>query len=94
MLSDKLFRFQTERTCPQQNFLMRTSKVMNRNLIFFKIPVFLLELGVALLGKREVEQRIFGSLQVNIEKTIRLLNWTSPLTLEQGIKKAVEGFTN
>jgi nucleoside-diphosphate-sugar epimerase len=44
-----------------------------------------------LLGKRDVARRLCGSLQVDIEKTRRLLGWNPPLTLDQGLKKAVEG---
>ncbi len=33
-------------------------------------------------------QRLCGSLQVNIKKTRRLLDWCSPLKLDQGLKKA------
>ncbi len=42
------------------------------------------------LGKRAVAQRLCGSLQVDIAKTRRLLGWNPPLTLDQGLKKAVE----
>ena len=55
------------------------------------VPASVLELGATLLSKRAVAQRLCGSLQVNIDKTRHLLGWNPPLTLEQGLKKAVEG---
>ncbi|GAA4012849.1 hypothetical protein GCM10022212_03390 [Actimicrobium antarcticum] len=55
------------------------------------LPASLLELAAAIVGKADVAQRLCGSLQVDIEKTRRLLGWTPPLTLDQGLKKAAEG---
>ena len=55
------------------------------------VPVNLLKLAAAMVGKRDVAQRLCGSLQVDIEKTRRLLDWTPPLTLDQGLRKAASG---
>lgn len=71
--------------------LRRTAQAMGIKAFLLPVPAFLLELGAALLGKRAVVQRLCGSLQVDIEKTRRLLDWNPPLTLDQGLKKAVEG---
>jgi nucleoside-diphosphate-sugar epimerase len=71
--------------------LRRTAKAMGKKALLLPVPAFLLEMGAAMLGKRAVAQRLCGSLQVDIEKTRRLLGWNPPLTLDQGLKKAVEG---
>lgn len=71
--------------------LRRSAQAMGRTAFLLPIPTFLLESGAALLGKRDVAQRLCGSLQVDIEKTRRLLGWKPPLTLNQGLKKAAEG---
>ena len=42
----------------------------------------------ALVGKPDVAQRLCGSLQVDIEKTRRLLGWTPPLSLDEGLRRA------
>lgn len=55
------------------------------------VPVSWLKLEAALVGRRDVSQHLCGSLQMDIEKTRRLLGWTSPLTLDQGMKKVAEG---
>ena len=55
------------------------------------VPANILKLAAALVGKRDVAQRLCGSLQVDIEKTRKLLGWTPPLTLDQGFRKAAEG---
>ncbi len=56
------------------------------------VPASWLQLAATVVGKRDVAQRLCGSLQVDIERTRRLLGWTPPLTLDQGLKKAAEGF--
>lgn len=71
--------------------LRRTAQAMGKNAFLLPVPAFVLALGATLLGKRDVAQRLCGSLQVDIDKTRRLLGWTPPLTLDQGLKKAVEG---
>jgi hypothetical protein len=71
--------------------LHRTAKAMGKKPLLVPVPAAVLELGAALLGKRAVAQRLCGSLQVDIEKTRNLLKWSPPLTLDQGLRKAVEG---
>ena len=72
--------------------LRRMGKAMNRSVRLTPIPTGFLEQAAALLGKRDMAQRLCGSLQVDIHKTRQLLNWNPPLTLDQGLKKAAEGF--
>jgi len=71
--------------------LRRTAQAMGKKAFLLSVPAFVLELGATLLGKRAVAQRLCGSLQVDIDKTRHLLGWNPPLTLDQGLKKAVEG---
>lgn len=73
------------------DLLRRTAQAMDKKAMLLAVPASVLELGAFLLGKRAVAQRLCGSLQVDIEKTRRLLGWNPPLTLDQGLKKAVEG---
>ena len=52
------------------------------------VPASWLKLAAALVGKQDVAQRLCGSLQVDIEKTRRLLGWTPPLSLDEGLRQA------
>ncbi len=71
--------------------LRRIANAMGKKVMLLPVPAWVLEWGATLVGKRAVAQRLCGSLQVDIAKTRRLLGWTPPLTLDQGLKKAVEG---
>jgi len=55
------------------------------------VPASWLKLAATMVGKQDVAQRLCGSLQVDIEKTRVLLDWTPPLSLDQGLKKAAVG---
>lgn len=75
------------------SLLRRTAQAMGKQAFLLPVPAGLLQLAAALLGKRDVAQRLCGSLQVDIGKTRRLLGWSPPLTPDQGLRKAVEGMT-
>jgi nucleoside-diphosphate-sugar epimerase len=73
--------------------LRRTAQTMGKRAPLLPVPAFVLEAGAALVGKRAVAQRLCGSLQVDMAKTQTLLGWRPPLTLDEGLKKAVEGMS-
>ena len=72
--------------------LRRMGQAMNRPARLIPVPASGLKLAATIVGKRDVAQRLCGSLQVDIEKTRQLLGWRPPLTFDQGLKKAAEGF--
>ncbi|MFI4937111.1 MAG: NAD-dependent epimerase/dehydratase family protein [Candidatus Berkiellales bacterium] len=55
--------------------------------LLFPFPLFLLKFAAFLIGKGKQINRLFDSLQVNIEKSMRLLNWQPMCTVEEAIKK-------
>lgn len=71
--------------------LRRMGRAMSHPARLIPVPTSWLKLAAAMVGKQDVAQRLCGSLQVDIEKTHRLLGWKPPLTLDQGLKKAAEG---
>lgn len=58
----------------------------------FYAPLFAIELGAAMLGKRSIYQRLCGSLQVDIRKARELLGWSPPVTVDEGLRRAAAGF--
>lgn len=56
------------------------------------IPQKLIEFLAALIGKKDVAQRLCGNLQVDITKARRLLDWKPPITVEEGLKATAMGF--
>jgi nucleoside-diphosphate-sugar epimerase len=54
------------------------------------IPVGMLRFGAILIGKKAIAQRLLGSLQVDISKTCRLLNWEPPYSVQEGLRRCFE----
>ncbi len=71
--------------------LRRMGQAMGCPAHLIPVPAGVLKLAAAMVGKRDVAQRLCGSLQVDIGKTRRLLGWSPPFTLDEGLKKAAEG---
>ncbi|UUZ64973.1 SDR family oxidoreductase [Polaromonas sp. P1-6] len=53
------------------------------------VPDWALQAGAALLGKRDAVQRLCGNLQVDISKARSLLGWAPPVSVEEGLRRAV-----
>lgn len=70
----------------------RLAYAMDRPARLVRVPVTLLEAGARLLGKGEIMQRLTGSLQVDIGKARRLLGWNPPVSVDDGLRRAVEVF--
>jgi nucleoside-diphosphate-sugar epimerase len=71
--------------------LYRMGQALGHPARLLPLPVSALKVAAALVGKSDVAQRLCGSLQVDLEKTRRLLDWTPPLSLNEGLKKTAEG---
>lgn len=52
------------------------------------VPVTLLTAAGELLGKRSVVQRLVGNLQVDTSKAMRVLGWTPPIGVDEGLRRA------
>ena len=65
--------------------------VMERPARLLPVPVAFMALGAGMLGRKGLVNKICGDLQVDISKTRELLGWNPPLTVTQGLQKAVEG---
>lgn len=72
--------------------LRRMGQALGKPARLVPVPPALLKLGAALVGKPAVVQRLCGSLQVDISKTRQLLGWAPPLSVDEGLKRAAEGY--
>jgi nucleoside-diphosphate-sugar epimerase len=53
------------------------------------VPVWALQAGASLLGKGDAVQRLCGNLQVDITKARSLLGWVPPVSVEEGLRRAM-----
>ncbi len=55
------------------------------------VPVKVLLVGARLLGKAALVHKVCGDLQVDIAKNRQLLGWQPPVSLDEGLRRAVQG---
>lgn len=60
----------------------------------FYIPPQLLKIGSVMVNKVGVYRRLCSSLQIDITKTREMLDWTPPLSLDEGLRRAAEKFSS
>lgn len=72
--------------------LQRMAASMGKSARLIPVPKWLLKSGATCLGKRDVAQRLLGSLQLDITKTKELLSWVPPVSVDKAFKKTAEDF--
>jgi len=60
------------------------------SLLLLPVPVWALQAGAHLLGKGDAVQRLWSNLQVDISKARTLLGWVPPISVEEGLRRAVK----
>lgn len=70
--------------------LRRLGSVMGKSAPLMPVPVAWLAFGANLLGKREMFQSLCGTLQIDLSKTCKLLDWKPPVSLDEGLRRAVQ----
>jgi UDP-glucose 4-epimerase len=72
--------------------LQRMASALTVRARLLPVPPFVLRLGAALLGRRAWAQRLCGSLQVDMEKTRTVLEWTPPVSVSQALQATANHF--
>ena len=72
--------------------IRRLALVMCRPARLIPMPTTVLMAGATLLGKREVARRLCGNLQVNITKARKVLGWTPPVSVDEGLRRAAKHY--
>ena len=71
------------------DLIRRMARAMNRPAHLLPVPVWALKAGALLLGKGDAVQRLCGNLQVDISKSRTLLGWNPPVSVDEGLRRAV-----
>jgi nucleoside-diphosphate-sugar epimerase len=72
--------------------LQSLSMALGKKALLIKVPMFFLNITLRLIGKSGLSQRLLSSLQLDITKTKKLLDWTPPVRFEEGIKKTAAAY--
>ncbi len=74
-----------------QELIKLIASSMGKKVSLFPVPLFLLKFLGLIFGKRDEINRLVGSLRIDNNYTKETLNWTPPLSVEEGIRRMVQG---
>ena len=69
--------------------LRRMGQALGCPALLLPVPVGWLKLAAAMVGKQDVAQRLCSNLQVDITKARKLLGWVPPVSLGEGLRRAM-----
>ena len=72
------------------DLIRRMARAMDRPARLLPVPKSVLMAAASMFGKRDMAQRLCGSLQVDISKARALLGWNPPVSIDEGLRRAVE----
>jgi nucleoside-diphosphate-sugar epimerase len=72
------------------DLIQRMARAMNCPARLLPVPESVLMAAAAMLGRRDMAQRLCGSLQVDISKARELLEWNPPISVDEGLRRAVK----
>jgi UDP-glucose 4-epimerase len=68
--------------------IRRLARAMGRPARLIPVPPALLSTAAMALGRGDMAQRLFGSLEADITKARTLLGWTPPVSVNEGLRRA------
>lgn len=77
-----------------KNLLSRISLASGVPARLIPVPVIFLKITGRILGQHKVIQRLASSLEVDITKTVQLLGWEPPISVDEGIRRALASESN
>ncbi len=86
---NKIFLVSDGEDVSTTELLQRMGKAMNRSVRLLPVPTGFLALMASLLGKKGMAQSLLGSLQLDIRSTCEVLNWSPPISMDEGLRRAV-----
>ena len=72
------------------DLIRRMARAMDRPARLLPVPKSVLMAAASMLGKRDMAHRLCGSLQVDISKSRTLLGWNPPVSVDEGLRRAVK----
>jgi len=70
--------------------LQKVAKAFGMRSFLIPAPVWLMTLAAKVIGKLDMANRLFGSLQVDSSKARELLGWEPVITMDEQLKKIAE----
>jgi UDP-glucose 4-epimerase len=78
-----------DRTVSTRELVELVAQGAGVDLRMFPVPPSILAAGFRAIGQRATSDRLLGTLELDTSLTRATLDWTPPLSLEEGIVRAV-----
>ncbi|WP_440698172.1 NAD-dependent epimerase/dehydratase family protein [Candidatus Pelagibacter sp. HIMB1709] len=88
--SGKTFLISDDKDLSTPDLIKQTASVMGCKAKLFPFPVSLLKFFGYILGRKSEIERITGSLQVDSSYARKILNWSPPISVEEGIRRMIK----
>jgi nucleoside-diphosphate-sugar epimerase len=75
-----------------ESLVIKIARALGKPARLFYFPLTVCDLGARLIRKRDMYQRLCGSLQVDISKNEKLLDWIPPISVDDALSKTAERF--
>lgn len=89
--SGNTFLVSDEKNLSTSDLLRLIASSMGLSVRLFPLPLSLLKFFGFLLGRKAEINRLIGSLQIDINYTKQTLNWKPTISVEEGIRRMVQG---
>jgi len=89
--ADQTFLISDDDDISTTELLRRVAQAMDKPVRLIPVPMPVLTFAAGLLGKQAVAQRLCGNLRVNISRAREVLGWTPPVSVDEGLRRAVRG---
>ena len=88
--SNQIFLASDGEDLSTNELILRLSKALGVVPRLFYVPPLALKASAMIFNKSNLYQRLCGSLQVDISKNQMLVDWTPPISLDEGIRRAIQ----
>jgi nucleoside-diphosphate-sugar epimerase len=88
--ANQLFLVSDGRDLSTQDIVLNLSKELGIRPRFVNIPPFFMIFILSALGQKKMAKSLYGNLQVNINKSKKILDWDPPQDIESGFRSAVK----
>ena len=87
--ANQIFLISDGQDLSTKGLLKEIALASNVSIKLIPIPISLLKFFLKLMGKSSIVERLFGNLQVDIDKCHDLLGWTPPMKVDQALKQTI-----
>lgn len=74
------------------DLLRRAGAAMGKSARLLAVPPVCIRWGTRLVGREDIARRLLSNLQVDMKKTCDLLDWTPPISVDEGLRRTVQAY--